>query len=210
MRTIRLIAVLLLCSLLSAQEASEPEIGRSNTPEPKPPVVDHNACPGKDKIVPKVSVEQDATLHSSWQNVEESIGVLKAGERVTVIGGANVIRQPDTAVIKYVGADLPSSLKVGDAAFGYGVEADGNVVFWSHGRWFSEWIEAVAETGGCGFTAGFGQGGCTIDITKAGVSEWWVQVKTRTGLTGWVMAAKFNGEERRYSNFSGLCHYGED
>jgi hypothetical protein len=71
------------------------------------------------------------------------------------------------------------------------------------------WIEAVAEKGRCGFGV-FGQGGCSIDIVKDGVSEWWVQVRTSSGVTGWVLAEKFNGDKRSYGNFSNLCHYGED
>lgn len=73
-----------------------------------------------------------------------------------------------------------------------------------------EWIEMVAEKGQCGFTLGFGPGGCSIDIVKDGVSEWWVGVETSTGLTGWVLAAKFNAGKSWYGNFSDLCHYGED
>ena len=40
---------------------------------------------------------------------------------MTVLGGLNVVREPDTAVIKYVGPDEPSLLKVGDVALGYGI-----------------------------------------------------------------------------------------
>jgi len=211
MTAIRLIAFLLVTSLVSGQEASSPKIGQSNTPKPRLPVIDYNACPGKGKTVPNVKVSQDERIHPSWQGKRRSIGTLKAGEEVTVLGGVNVVREPDTAVIKYVGpADDFSSLKVGDPALGYGVEADENVVFWSKGLWFAVWIEAVAEKGQCGFRLGFGQGGCSIDIIKDGVSEWWVQVNTSSGLTGWVLAEKFNGDKRWYGNFSDLCHYGED
>jgi hypothetical protein len=211
MPAIRLIAILLLTTLACGQDASTPEIGRSNTPKPKLPVVDDNACPGKGQTVPNVKASKGAQLYPSWQGKSTSIGTLKAGEEVTVLGGVNIVREPDTAIIKYVGPDDDSSsLKVGDVAFGYGVEADGNIVFWSKGTWFAEWIEAVAEKGGCGFRSGFGLGGCTIDIVKDGVSEWWVQVKTSKGLTGWVLAEKFNGDKRWYGNFTRLCQYGED
>jgi len=211
MSVIRLIAILLATSLVSGQEPSTPKIGQSNTPEPKLPVVDDNACPGKGKTVPNVKISQDDQIYRSWQGNGTPIGKLKAGKKVTVLGGVNVVRKPDIAVIKYVGPDdVPSSLKVGDVAFGYGVEEDGNIVFWSKGVWFAEWIEAVAEKGACGFRSGFGLGGCSIDIIKDGVSEWWVQVKTSTGLTGWILAQKFTGDKRWYGNFSDLCHYGED
>jgi hypothetical protein len=68
----------------------------------------------------------------------------------------------------------------------------------------------VAEKGQCGFTSGFGPDGCTIDIIKSGIREWWVQVKTSSGLTGWVLAKNFNRDENWSSSFSDLCHFGED
>jgi hypothetical protein len=211
MALIRLIAFLLATSLVSGQERSSPRIGQSNTPKPKLPVADYDACPGKGKPVPNVKISQDDQIYPSWQDKGASIAKLKAGEEVTVLGGVNVVREPDTAVIKYVDPyHDSSSLRVGDVALGYGIEADENIVFWSRGTWFAVWIEAVAEKGGCGFTSGFGLGGCTIDIVQDGVSEWWVQVKTRSGLEGWVLAAKRNGAKRWSGNFSDLCHYGED
>jgi hypothetical protein len=209
MRGLQFMAFLLLTSLASGQQPSNPKIGRSNTAKPKLPVVDDYACPGKGDPVPNVKIDQDDRIYPSWQSGDKSIGSLTAGEEVTVLGGTNVVREPDTAVIKYVGPDESSSLKAGDVALGYGLDADENFVFWANGVWFAEWIEAVAEKGQCGF-GGFGRGLCTIDIVKDGVSEWWVQVKTRKGLTGWVLAAKFNGGKAWYANFADLCHYGED
>jgi hypothetical protein len=210
MLAIRLLALALLVSLASGQDLSTPQIGRSDTPVPGLPVVDDRACPGKDNTVPNVKVSQQSQLHSSWKDDAKPIGTLTAGEKVTVLGGINVVREPDKAIIKYIGPDLPSLLKVGERALAYGIEADGDIVFWAEGVWFKEWIEAAAETGHCGFTSGFSLGGCTIDIIKDGSSEWWVQVKTSSGLTGWVLATKFNGDKRWYGNFSRLCKYGED
>jgi hypothetical protein len=213
MAVMRLIAIVLVTSLLSGQEPTSPKVGQSHTPKPKLPVVDDHACPGKGKTVPHVKTSQDDRIYPSWQGSGESIGALKAGEEVTVLGGVNVIREPDVAVIKYVRPDDDPSLKVGDTALSYGtedLESGGFVVFWSKGVWFAEWVEAVAEKGECGFTSGFGPAGCTIDIIKDGVSEWWVQVKTSSGLTGWVLAEQFNHDKNWSGSFSDLCHFGED
>jgi hypothetical protein len=210
MRAVPLFAILMLASLALRQQPSNPLIGKSSAAKPDLPVVDEYACPGKGKIVPKVKIDKNDRIYPSSKGNEKSIGTLKAGEQVTVLGGTNVIREPGTAIIKYVGPDDSPSLKVGDVALVYGLDADENIVFWSKGVWFAEWIETVAEKGQCGFTSGFGQGGCTIDIIKDGVSEWWVQVKTTTGLTGWVLAHKFSGREDWWGNFADLCHYGED
>lgn len=207
------VQVWLVQSLLIAQEATTPKVGQSHTPKPKLPVVDDNACPGRDKMIPNVKVSENNLIYPSWNASGKSIRALKSGEEVTVLGGVNVVREPDIAVIKYVGPDDDSSLKVGDAALSYGIEDSedgGFVVFWSKGLWFSVWIEEVAWEGECGFTSGFGPSGCTIDITKYGVSEWWVLVKTGSGLTGWVLAEKFNHNKNWSSGFSDLCHFGED
>jgi hypothetical protein len=207
----RIAAILLLSSLATAQDVSSPEIGRSNTPKPKIPVVDYNACPGKDKTIPNVKVDRVARAYASWRRDSKPIGVLRVGEEVTIIGGVNVVYEPDIAVVKYAHRSPEySSLTVGGVAFGYGIEADATVVFWSNGTWFGENFESVGEKGSCGYTSGFGQGGCTVDITKHGVSEWWAQVRTAKGVSGWVLAAKFNGDKRGYVNFSNLCGYSED
>jgi hypothetical protein len=102
MAVVRLIAVLLVTSLVNGQEPSSPKIGQSNTPKPKLPVVNYEACPRKGNTVPNVKISQDDHLYRSWQGNGKSIGTLKAGEEVTVFGGVNIVREPDRAVIKYV------------------------------------------------------------------------------------------------------------
>lgn len=193
MSTIRLIAILLLASLAAGQQH---ESERSNIPEPKLPVIDYDACPGKSGPIPNVKLVKDALVYTS-PNKGKLVAKLKAGEEVTVLAGANVIRQPDKAVIRYVSPDDPKRppLTMGDTVFGYGLNIDGNMVFWAKGVWFQENVESVAEKGACGFSY-FGSGGCTIDIVKDGVLEWWVQVKTSTGLTGWALAVRYNENNR--------------
>jgi len=210
MCAVRLLAILMLTSLATGQQPSNPIIGKSNAPKPELPVIDEYACPGKGNIVPNVKIDKDDRIYPSWKGNEKPIGTLNAGQEVTVLSGVNVIREPGTAIIKYVDSSVPSSLKVGDVALDYGVEADGNILFWAKGTWFVEDIELVAENGQCGFTSGFGPSGCWVDIIKDGISEWWVQVKTSSGLTGWVLAHKFSGRENWWGNFGEMCHYGED
>jgi hypothetical protein len=202
--------LLFVAAFAIGQQSSSPQIGSSNTPKPKLPVVDFDACPGKGQTVSGVKISQAVKIYSSWQPGQKSIGTLRAGEKVTIVSGANVIREPGKATIKYVGPDDPPSLKVGDEALVYGLEANENVVVWSNGTWFGVWIEAVAEKGQCGFTSGFGPGGCSLDIVDDGTGEWWVQAKTSSGLSGWVLASKYEGGKRWNGNFSDVCRYGED
>jgi hypothetical protein len=204
----RFAIVLLLLTCVSGQESSTPQIGQINTPVPKLPVIDHNACPGKNQTVPNVKIPQNGRVYASHNINSTLLGTIRTGQKVTVLEGVNVIRKPDKAVIKYVYPNNQfSPLKVGDIASSYGVEADGNVVFWAKGVWFAEDIEAVGGKGECGFTSGFGQGGCTVNIVEDGASEWWVKIKTNSGLTGWVLAAKSSRGEPWGDLW--LCHTGK-
>jgi len=183
------------CTAVAQNESGSP----SNIPEPKLPVVDRDACPGQSDPIPNVKLVKDDVIYSS-PGKGKLVARLSAGEKVMVLAGANVIRQPDRAVIKYVSRDVSSwpPLKVGDIVLGYGWHVDGNMVFWAKGVRFEENIEAVAEKGVCGFTSGFGPGGCTIDIIKDGAIEWWVQVKANNGVSGWALAVRYNDDNRWY------------
>ncbi|HZQ20240.1 MAG TPA: hypothetical protein VFA90_16110 [Terriglobales bacterium] len=197
MRMVCSIAILFVISLATAQQNSSPK--SPNISEPKLPVIDYDACPGKTDPIPDVKLVNDSIIYSS-PGGGKVVGRLSAGEKVTVLAGANVTRQPDTAVVKYVRPDDTSwpQLKIGDIVSGYGWHVDGNMVFWAKGVRFEEDIEGIAEKGECGFTSGFGPGGCTIDIVKDGVIEWWVQVKTGNGAIGWALAVSYNDDSRWY------------
>jgi hypothetical protein len=207
MAAVRLTAILLVALLAAGQQTpSRDSAIASKISEPKLPVIDDDACPGKGKTVPNVKVDKNDRIYSS-PDKGRLLGTLKAGEKVTVLSGANVIRQPGRALVRYVPPDDSSlpSLKLGDVLLVYGMHADGDVVFWSKGNWFKQYYEAVAEKGACGFTSGFGLGGCTVEIVQDGMSEWWMQVKTSSGITGWALVGKFDGDKRWYGNFSDLC-----
>ena len=196
MGIVRLIAILLVASAAAGQQKDSTT--SSDIPEPKLPVFDYDACPGKRDPIPNVKLVTDDLMYSS-PDKGKLVARLSVGDKVTVLAGANVVRQPDRAVIKYVSRDDPSwpPLKVGDIVLSYGWHVDGNMVFWAKGVWFQENIEAVAEKDECGFGS-FGPGGCSIDIVKDGVIEWWVQVKTSNGVSGWVLAVKYNDDNRWY------------
>lgn len=191
--------VLAILCIISTAVAQDERGSPSKVPEPLLPVIDYDACPGKSDPIPNVKLVKDDVIYSS-PDKGKAVAKLSAGEKVTVLAGANVIRQPDRAVIKYVSrADSSGpALKMGDIVLGYGWHVDGNMEFWANGARFEENIEAVAEKGACGFTSGFGPGGCTIDIIKDGVIEWWVQAKTSNGLSGWVLAVKYDDDNRWY------------
>jgi hypothetical protein len=93
----------------------------------------------------------------------------------------------------------------GDQVLLYGLHPDGNIDAWAKGVWGTYFYENVAgKADACGFAD---KSRCNLVVIKDGVSEWWVQVKTSTGLTGWMLAVRLAGDERswRSGNFGDLC-----
>lgn len=211
MTGVRLATILLLGSLAGGQEFSTPEIGRSNTATPKLPVADNNACPGPsrrtDGVLEPVQIKlrRNARIYSSWKPDRVPVARAKVGEEVSALSGVNVIREPDKIRVLQPsgGSDVPS-LQSGDEVLGYGLRGDGNYVFWAKGVWYTLGYEFEGDlTGGCGFA---NKSECTFAISNRGVREWWVNVKTKAGVTGWVLASK-TVHEKAWSdpNFRDLC-----
>jgi hypothetical protein len=165
------------CTAVAQNESSS----TSKIPKPKLPVIDNDACPGKSDPIPNVKLVKDDVVYSSPVK-GKLLARLRAGEKVTVLAGANVIHQPDRAVIKHACRDDSSwpPLNVGEIVLGYGWHVDGNMMFWAKGVWFNEDLEHIAGKVACGFTSGFGPEGCSIDIIKGGVIEWWVRSRPAT------------------------------
>lgn len=203
MIAMRIAAFLWLAAITVIQGTSVSKQAKSDMAEPKLPVIDYNACPGKDRVVPHVKIVQDDQMYSSWQDARELVATLKAKEELTVLAGVNVIREPDRALLKKTDSSLSPSLKPGDVVLRYGLHADGESDFWAKGVWFKVNFEDTEEKGSF---CGFGKDQCTVLITKNGVSEWWVQVKIASGQTGWVLASKSTGDKRSASaNFRDVC-----
>jgi hypothetical protein len=65
-------------------------------------------------------------------------------------------------------------------------EGDANI--WAKGVWhrgYSLWTAIEKNGSGCG-----SKDKCDSKVIEDGIMELWVQVKTRTGLTGWVLDHK--------------------
>lgn len=79
------------CTAVAQNKSGSP----SNIPEPKLLVIDYEACPGKSDPIPNVKLVKDDVIYSS-PDKGEVVARLSAGEKVTVLAGANVIRKPDS------------------------------------------------------------------------------------------------------------------
>ena len=211
MVAIRLGTLLLLAVLATAQQTSVSKTGHPSTSEPKLPVIDNRACPGPSRRADGVlepfqmKLEHNGRMYSSWKRNRVSVATLKVGEEVSVLSGVNVIREPDKVRAlqpSEPGEDPP--LKLGDEVLGYGLRGDGNYVLWAKGVWYTQYYEFEGGMNGeCGFRD---KSECTFAISKRGVQEWWVHVKTSSGLTGWVLASKnVHDKSWRDANFGNLC-----
>jgi hypothetical protein len=204
MVAVRLGTYLLLAALVITSQDTAPKSGTTPFAEPKLPVVDFLACGSGDfstRLPGKIARQEP--MYSSWRHNRVFVGTLRRGDEYTLVGGVNIVHEPDRAVIrnKIYGAPF---LDPGDTVLGYGYDADGTTAFWSKGVWFREDAEHVSTKGTrCGFAD---KTQCTIEIVKRGVQEWWVQVKTVGGSTAWVLGAAFNRDKALYSgNFDQMC-----
>lgn len=195
MIAIRLSAVLLLAAIATAQQSSAPGIS-----EPKLPVANDNACPGKGHIVPNSKITQNSPMYSSWQDDRTRTAALEPGEDVTVVAGVQVIRQPDRMLVTQPIPDL--HLKPGDIILRFNRLGEGAADIWASGTWHKNYDASfTTEKNGLGCRRH-----CLGAVIEEGVREYWVQVKTSSGQMGWVLNFKVTrGELWDSSNFDDLC-----
>lgn len=201
---VRIGAFLLFATLLAASQT----LPRSGTsPRPRLPVIDFDACgspnPSIDsgKPVP-FKLEADDRLYSSWQDNRTFVRNLSRGTQVTVIAAINIIREPDRGVTAGEVDESLRPLSQGDEVLGYGLHSDGFISFWGKGIWFTEYYENIAFKGSCGFAD---KTQCRINITKPGAQEWWMQLKTSDGVTGWIPGRSQSGDKVSYGPNAGYA-----
>jgi hypothetical protein len=150
--------------------------------EPKLPVIDENACPFEGCSFREWTVTKDSTLYSIWRDSRIETGTLKRGDKVTGLTGVHVTRKPDRILVQQPIPELAA--KPGDVILRYMYVGEGFANIWAKGNWHKEYdCSFVVERDGSGCAKG-----CAAVVTENGVKEWWVQVRTSSGKTGWVLA----------------------
>ncbi len=138
--------VLVLAALANAQQTAHPP--EAAMAEPNLPVIDHKACPGEGRSIPDWKIWRNTLVFSSWGDTWVVLDTLKTGEKVTVVAGVNVIREPGQAVIKQGRQEFSDakglSLTPRDVILVYGFHADGNYDLWAKVIWFTESYENIA------------------------------------------------------------------
>jgi hypothetical protein len=197
MAPLRLSAFLLFVAFLAASQNSNQRASKSPVAEPKLPVIEFDACgspnPSINPSQPMpYKLEANDRLYSSWRDNRTFVRGLAKGTEVTQVGAVNIIREPDRGVITGPVDESLRPLVPGDEVLGYGLHSDGFITFWGKGVSFTEYYENLAFRGSCGFAD---KSECHINILKRGVQEWWLQLKTSDGVTGWILGLKQNGDK---------------
>jgi hypothetical protein len=207
MASVRLGAFLLFASFVAASHNGSPQSRKPPVGEPKLPVIDFDACGSPNprlysgKPVP-YNLEADDDLYSSWQDDRTLVRRLAVGTEVTRIGAVNIIQEPDRAVITGEVDESLRPLVRGDEVLGYGLHSDGDVSFWGKGVLFTEHFDNIALKGSCGFAD---KTQCQINITKPGVQQWWMQLKTSDGVTGWILGLQQVGNDVSFGQNAGYA-----
>jgi hypothetical protein len=173
---------------------------REKSPEPKLPVIDFDAC-GSGASEP-YKLEADDDLYSTWQEGRTLIRRIAVGTEVTRIGAVNIIQKPYRGVITVEVDESLLPLAQGDEVFGYGLHPDGQLSYWGKGVSFRYNHESTAYKGSCGF---FDAALCGINMIESGVHEWWIQLKTDDGFTGWILGIKENGDKALWGPNAGYA-----
>jgi hypothetical protein len=180
----RLGVFFLLAAVAGARQAGPTARAKSEVSEPKLPIVEKVPCLAKSRA--HWVIQSGSPIYSSWQGRRIQIGRLTAGQKVDVIAGINITREPDRIAVTEAKPDI--GVKPGDVILRYEILGEGEANIWANGVWYKAynlWTATETDGSGCG-----AKSVCDSKVVKNGVSERWVQVKTASGLTGWVLNSK--------------------
>jgi hypothetical protein len=200
---------LLMATLASAQQPQAAKPPKAELLAPSLPVVNINACP-QSAVSKTYTLARAEFLYSSWRQGRTQIGVVQGGAGANVLQAVEVIAEPDQAILTQRGAGMLAAhglvANPGDVVLRYGLQVDSsgdrNWDLWADGAWFTAHEDSM--TTGCGSDD---QGQCMFALSKYGLKEWWLKVKTTApDSTGWMIAGEWS-RNKSYGgfNFRDLC-----
>jgi len=171
MKRIVLASVFWLCSAF-AQE------------KPVLPFEDNGACPFECCTYRHWTATKPTLLYQSWKRSgRKVIGSVRKGKRVLAATGVVVTYRPSR--FRAMQTDPHLELRIGDEFPVYSYRGEGNFDFWNKGKFYEDGIYTKSKCGEA--TTEFAPSFC---IVNSGEIEWWAQVKTTSGKTGWVWMDK--------------------
>lgn len=149
-------------------------------PAPPLPYYDWIACPFEGCAYREWTAKKTVIVYDTWNPSRKHIDDLAAGQKVDALGGVVITLR--AGVIR-MDRDLDPLLKKGDTIFTYTYEGEGFSSVWFRGAFHSEFDISFAK-----WPDGSGCGGdhCAATYVDLGEKQWWVQIKTKSGATGWV------------------------
>ena len=171
-------------ALLAAQLS--PALVPKQAPKPTLPKIDQNACPFEGCQFGKWTARKPVRLFSTWKHERTLRRKLAKGDVATALRGIHITFAPSEISVT---APIPQyGLDPGDTVFGYMNLGEGFFNAWFKGMW-------VEEFDGSGVVPGCTRD-CSAKLVKPGSFEWWVQLRTRDGMTGWTRETdSFDGKD---------------
>jgi hypothetical protein len=127
------------------------------------------------------SARKQVVVYNTWKQDRRPIAEIAKGD--TVLGVTGVIITLRPGVVR-MDRDLPEdNLKRGDTILTYGYGGEGFSAVWFNGRYYSDFDISFTR-----WPDGSGCGGahCAATYVDLGKNVWRVQVKLKSGRTGWV------------------------
>jgi hypothetical protein len=177
--------ITLLVTLFALQ--LNPSLTPQKAPQPALPKVDLNACPFEGCQFGKWTASEPVVLYSTWKSDGKLVAKVAKGEAVTAVTGIHITLAPsEIEVTEPISA---YDLKPGDKVFGYMNYGEGYFSAWFNGFWVEQFDGSGVDGAGCNRN-------CNAKLIKAGEVEWWAQIKTKDGATGWTKETdKFDGKD---------------
>jgi len=178
----------LLIGLLAAQ--MNPALTPRKMPKPALPKIDENACPFEGCQFGEWTATEQVQLYSTWKEDRKPAVKIAKGELATAVTGIHITFEPEELEIT---APVPDyQLKPGDLVYGYMNLGEGFLNAWANGYWIEDFDGSGIvrpDDAGCSRK-------CNAKLRKPGHYEWWVQIKTKDGASGWTQETdKFDGKD---------------
>ena len=169
---------LLLCFAVTVSCASA-----QKKPKPALPHIDRNACPFECCQFGTWKTKQQIQVFDNWTDVRKKSFTLKKGMAVTVLTGIHITYRPGRLRALRSIPDL--HIRKGDVVLTYMYHGEGYFDFWVNGFTGNDQIYTSLKCSDLKKSETE-----PLCIEASSKTDWWVQIKTKEGRTGWV-----NGNE---------------
>jgi len=176
----RLEFLAMLCAFGHSVLAAQAPAGKPSTAEPPLPVINYRACPFEGCSFRRWMVLKDVALYSNWKEDRKLVSTLRPSEVVIGITGVHITHEPDRIQILQPLPEL--QLQPGDIELRYMSHGEGFADLWTKGKWLRQHdcsFVTEKDSTGCRFD-------CSAKVISVGRKDWWVQIKTAQGQTGWA------------------------